>query len=113
MVWRSGEEGNHYWTHVIGVLIVNKGGWILNVIKGFMDVAFVLVSNGGLGRFLCYFKFALGDDRRAYFGMMNGVGTLFIKIYLFNFFISNGVLLMARSIVHKELFPNLFESIAD
>ena len=36
----------------------------------------------GWGRFLCYFKFALGDDRRVYFGMMNGVATLLIKIHL-------------------------------
>ena len=27
----------------------NKGGWILNVIKDFMGVAFGEVSNGGLG----------------------------------------------------------------
>lgn len=60
--------------HFIVVNIVNKGGWILNVIKGFMGVAFVLVSNGGLGEVFCYFKFALGDDRRVYFGMMNGWG---------------------------------------
>ena len=39
----------------------------------------------GWGKFLSYFKFALGDDRRVYFGMMNGVGTLFIKIYLLLF----------------------------
>ena len=55
--------------HFIVVNIVNKGGWILNVIKGFMGVAFVLVSNGGLGEVFCYFKFALGDDRRVYFGV--------------------------------------------
>ena len=60
--------------HFIVVNIVNKGGWILNVIKGFMGVAFVLVSNGELGEVFCYFKFALGDNRRVYFGMMNGWG---------------------------------------
>ena len=37
----------------------NKSGWILNVIKDFMGVAFGEVSNGGLGEVLSYFKFAL------------------------------------------------------
>ena len=41
--------------HVTGVNMVNKGGWILNVIKGFMGVAFVLVSNGGLGEVFVIF----------------------------------------------------------
>lgn len=39
----------------------------------------------GWGRFLCYFRFALGDDRRVYFGMINGVGTLVIKAHSFFF----------------------------
>ena len=46
----------------------------------------------GWGKFLSYFKFALGDDRRVYFGMINGVRTLVIKVHYF-FLISNGVLL--------------------
>ena len=75
--------------------IWRKGGWILNVIKDFMGVAFGEVSNGGLEEVFELFQVCTRWWLKGVFWHDEWCGDIVHK----DFFLSNGVLSMTWSVV--------------